>query len=116
MMELLNCPECNKEVNSTCAVCPCCGFDLKMYKEMYRSILEKKIRDGEKNDTKTTEASGQLNINHTVNYNVPRCPTCGSTSLEKITAVDKAVNIALFGIFGNKRRYQWHCKNCGYNW
>ena len=40
------------------------------------------------------------------------CPYCKSTDCKKITATAKAVNIALFGIFGNKRRYQWHCNNC----
>ncbi len=41
------------------------------------------------------------------------CPYCKSTDCKKITATAKAVNIALFGIFGNKRRYQWHCEKCG---
>ena len=41
------------------------------------------------------------------------CPYCKSTDCKKITTTAKAVNIALFGIFGNKRRYQWHCKKCG---
>ena len=41
------------------------------------------------------------------------CPYCKSTDCKKITATAKAVNIALFGIFGNKRRHQWHCQKCG---
>ena len=41
------------------------------------------------------------------------CPYCKSTDCKKITATAKAVNIALFGIFGNKRRHQWHCEKCG---
>ncbi len=40
------------------------------------------------------------------------CPYCKSTNTKKITSTEKAVNIALFGIFGNKRKYQWHCNNC----
>lgn len=40
------------------------------------------------------------------------CPYCKSTDCKKITATAKAVNVALFGIFGNKRRYQWHCNSC----
>lgn len=46
----------------------------------------------------------------------PKCPTCKSTDIKKITATDKAVNTALFGIFGNKRKKQFHCNNCGYEW
>ena len=41
------------------------------------------------------------------------CPYCKSTDCKKITTTAKALNTALFGIFGNKRRYQWHCRKCG---
>jgi len=40
------------------------------------------------------------------------CPYCKSTNTKKISSMAKATNIALFGIFGNKRKYQWHCNNC----
>lgn len=41
------------------------------------------------------------------------CPYCKSTNTKKISSMAKATNIALFGIFGNKIKYQWHCNNCG---
>ena len=41
------------------------------------------------------------------------CPYCKSTNINKISSMAKAANIAMFGIFGNKRKYQWHCNNCG---
>lgn len=44
--------------------------------------------------------------------NIPQCPYCNSTDLKRISAATKAVNVALFGLFGNKRKYQWHCNNC----
>lgn len=40
------------------------------------------------------------------------CPYCKSTNTKKISSMAKAANIAMFGIFGNKRKYQWHCNNC----
>ena len=43
---------------------------------------------------------------------VVSCPYCKSTNTQKITSTEKVVNIALFGIFGNKRKHQWHCKDC----
>lgn len=49
-------------------------------------------------------------------YNQPKCPTCGSTNIKKITATQKASNAVLFGLFGNKRKKQFHCNNCGYEW
>ena len=47
---------------------------------------------------------------------VPKCPTCGSPDIEKISGTSKAVSFALFGIFSNKVKHQFKCKNCGYEW
>lgn len=48
---------------------------------------------------------------------VPTCPTCGCPDIEKISAGAKAVDVALFGLWGsNKRKLQFRCKNCGYEW
>lgn len=41
------------------------------------------------------------------------CPYCHATNVRKVTATSKAVNTALFGIFGTKRHKQWHCDKCG---
>lgn len=46
-------------------------------------------------------------------YNIITCPYCHSTNTSKISTTSKVVNIALFGIFGQKRKHQWHCNNCG---
>ncbi len=48
--------------------------------------------------------------------NIPKCPTCNSLNIKKISTTDKIINTALFGIFGNKRKKQFHCNNCGYEW
>lgn len=48
--------------------------------------------------------------------NVPKCPTCGSTHVYKISTTAKAANIVLFGVFGTKRYKTFHCDNCGYEW
>ena len=45
-----------------------------------------------------------------------KCPTCNSTNIKKISTTSKAVNTALFGIFGNKRKMQFRCNSCGYEW
>lgn len=42
----------------------------------------------------------------------PGCPYCHSHNTTKITATAKAVNTAMFGVLGQKRRYQWHCNQC----
>jgi len=48
--------------------------------------------------------------------NKPHCPTCNSTNIKKISTTSKVVNTAMFGIFGQKRKHQMHCNNCGYEW
>lgn len=46
--------------------------------------------------------------------NAPKCPICQSTNLSKITTVQKAGKIALFGIFGmGDNGKTWKCNNCG---
>lgn len=48
--------------------------------------------------------------------NVPKCPTCKSTNVEKISLGKKAVGGALFGLFSSNIRNTMHCKNCGAKW
>ena len=46
--------------------------------------------------------------------NTPKCPICQSTNLAKITTVQQAGKIALFGIFGmGDNGKTWKCNNCG---
>ena len=46
----------------------------------------------------------------------PKCPTCGSTDLRKVSVGAKAASVGLFGIFGQKVKKTWHCNSCGYEW
>lgn len=48
--------------------------------------------------------------------NKPKCPTCNSTNIKKVSTTSKVVNTAVFGLFGTKRFKQFHCNNCGYEW
>ena len=50
------------------------------------------------------------------NNHIPKCPTCGSPDVEKISLTSKAVGGALFGLFSSNVRKTMHCKNCGYKW
>lgn len=40
------------------------------------------------------------------------CPYCHSTNCKKISGVSKAGSVALFGLFSQKARHQWHCNDC----
>ena len=52
-------------------------------------------------------------VNQETHQCIPKCPICQSTNIQKITVASKIANIALFGVFGNKRKHQWHCNQCG---
>lgn len=48
--------------------------------------------------------------------NTPKCPTCGSTNIQKISATKKAAGAIGFGLFSKTAKSQFECKNCGYKW
>ena len=48
--------------------------------------------------------------------NRPKCPTCGSTNIEKISTGKKLAGSMLFGIFSSDVRNTMHCKDCGAKW
>lgn len=50
------------------------------------------------------------------NLNIPKCPTCNSTNIKKISGLSKAGSVAMFGIFSQKVKHQFKCNNCGYEW
>jgi len=46
----------------------------------------------------------------------PRCPTCGSTNIQKISLTSKAIGGYMWGIFSSNVRNTFKCNNCGYKW
>lgn len=50
------------------------------------------------------------------NQNTPKCPTCGSSNIKKISVTRKAAGAFGFGLFSKTAKSQFECKNCGYKW
>lgn len=48
--------------------------------------------------------------------NVPKCPTCQSTDIKKLSGLSKAGSVVMWGIFSRKVHKQWHCNNCDSEW
>lgn len=48
--------------------------------------------------------------------NVPRCPTCGSTNVRRISTLDRAVSVGILGIFSGKIGKNYECLNCKAKW
>lgn len=51
-----------------------------------------------------------------INMNQPKCPTCGSTNIKKISLTSKAIGATMFGLFSKNATSQFKCNNCGYKW
>lgn len=47
---------------------------------------------------------------------VPKCPTCGSEKIHKLSAATRGVSLGLFGLASKTARSQFVCENCGYKW
>lgn len=48
--------------------------------------------------------------------NIPKCPTCGSTKIRKISGTKRAASILGFGILSNNIGKTYECLNCKYKW
>lgn len=48
--------------------------------------------------------------------NIPKCPTCSSTNIKKVSGASKAASVVMFGLLSQKVKKTFHCNNCGYEW
>lgn len=52
----------------------------------------------------------------TTPLNTPKCPTCGSTNIQKIGTAERVTSVLGLGLFSKKINKTYKCKNCGYTW
>lgn len=64
------------------------------------------------NPNLTPQQIAQANAQAQDWLNKVHCPYCNSTNCKKISGVSKATSVAMFGIFSQKVKKQWHCNNC----
>lgn len=48
--------------------------------------------------------------------NTPKCPTCGSTNIQKISGTKRWLSTGLFGLASSDIGKSMYCKSCGYKW
>lgn len=46
----------------------------------------------------------------------PKCPTCGSTNIRKMSGLERGASIVAFGVFSKNINKTFKCGNCGYTW
>lgn len=48
--------------------------------------------------------------------NLPKCPTCGSTNLTRLSGVGMITMFGGFGVTDGNAGKTFQCNNCGYRW
>ena len=91
--------------------------------EIRKAIFEKYIKNSplysEESVKDREEKEGRERLNLPSSYtpkNTPKCPTCGSTNVEKISAGKKAIGCVAVGVFSSNFGKTMHCKQCDYKW
>lgn len=88
-------------------MCSVCGFDgIGLYLIKLEKEKQAKIKDYTHNYEPITPRESMKSV--------PKCPTCQSTDIKKISAVSKAGSVFMWGILSQKVKKQWQCNNCGY--
>lgn len=85
-------------------------FSEKKYRAAKQKIKEENDAQWRERIIKNTEQKS------TEAQYVPKCPTCGSANIEKISTTSKVVGATMFGLLSKTARSQFKCKNCGYKW
>ena len=134
------CPKCgsikmlNFEWEKDCSYC---GYQLQdteyyftesvdhgnLKPEIRKAIFEKYIKNSplyseeSVKDREEKESRERVNLpSSNTPKNTPKCPTCGSTNIEKISTTKKAVGFVAVGIFSSNFGKTMRCKQCGYKW
>ena len=87
-------------------------FSIEEYNKQINKQFEVENKISEYQKKKQLEIqSKNLKIMNNNNC-VPKCPTCGSTNIKKISTANRIVSTGLFGLASSKIGKQWHCNNC----
>lgn len=119
--QLQTCPICNHEVTpmSIDVIEIDTILDISGETSFILAMDELKQKDPIEFQLKMSQFKTQLQQqkgNTTTVSNTPKCPTCGSTNIKKISGLAKAGSVAMFGILSRKVHKQWHCNSCGSEW
>lgn len=102
------CILCGREYVKPQAICPKCNMPLM------------KLSDYERLDMESNRAKLQKEVEQQEKVqreqNIPKCPTCGSTNICKISTGKKALGFVTVGIFSSNFGKTMECKQCGYKW
>ena len=131
MAKYLYCSLCGCFVSLKDKTCPNCNKNLVIKESVYNTTYY---------ENKSKSKYGSKSLAHTIfmneefvpTYNnitsaksveqqnkeefIPRCPTCQSKKIIKLSNIKRAAHGYAFGLFSKTARSQFECKNCGYKW
>lgn len=84
--------------------------------EFSEKLYKRRLRDEHAIEMRHLELQRNQIAEQKKGTSVPKCPTCGSTNVEKISTAQKAFGFALVGLFSSNLGKTMHCKDCGYKW
>ncbi len=117
------CPNCNeyRKYNpnqSNKFICKICGNKM-LYKGMEDKDERKQLKkiyiqnELEKEKEKITKKE-VIYPSSQPEENIPKCPTCGSTNIKRISGTKRWLTTGLFGLASSDIGKTMVCKNCGY--
>lgn len=70
------------------------------------------------------DACGDYNVKNTKikiqhqnkTQNIPKCPTCQSTNIKRISTLNRVTSIAVFGLLSGKIGKNYECLDCKAKW
>lgn len=61
-------------------------------------------------------SSKEQRIKSQATQNIPHCPNCNSTNIQKISMTSRAISGLTFGILSSNIGKTYQCNNCKYKW
>lgn len=138
---LIKCPECGKEVSDKATNCIHCGYPLPPVEAPRKISIAPSPTPTKRAPVKRCRKCGAMypaedegcpscgksggrimKEHHSIMPTdekpkpIIRCPTCGSTDVERVSTLARAVDFWVWGLIGNKRNKQFECKSCRYMW
>ncbi len=109
---LISCPDCDASISKRAVVCPHCGCPIA---EIIASNPDL-VHPAKRTPIQPAQVESFPAQRDFVS-NVPRCPTCGSTNVERISLKSKAGKVLLVGIFAIGRvAKSFKCNTCKHQW
>lgn len=113
-----NCDFCNLQMVLTeTTIEEIMAMSEKQQEELVNHYIETLIKDTyDPKAREYREANEKSVFSDYVPNSKPKCPTCNSTNVEKISTFKKIFGGAMFGLYSSDVRNTMHCKNCGNKW